>query len=51
MKTVCSNYGNKVSCNSGGTDGICAFTPIPSTINLNAGSCKLFETCSDANND
>jgi hypothetical protein len=44
-KSVCSAYTTKISCNSGGTDGICAFTATGS------GKCKTMTACADATSD
>ncbi|CAD8156844.1 unnamed protein product [Paramecium pentaurelia] len=45
----CADYTTKESCNAGGTDGACAFTPASGS--TTTGTCKLFSQCSDANSD
>lgn len=49
-KQVCSSYTTKMACNSGGSDGICVFTP-SGTDQPSSGTCKLMAKCEDANND
>ncbi|CAD8119139.1 unnamed protein product [Paramecium sonneborni] len=42
---TCSTYKTKTSCNAGGTDGVCVFTP------SDTGSCAKMTSCAQANND
>ncbi|TNV71507.1 hypothetical protein FGO68_gene15846 [Halteria grandinella] len=48
---TCANYKNKLSCNGGGSDGACAFTPAATATDVLAGTCQLFTSCDKANND
>ncbi|CAD8109099.1 unnamed protein product [Paramecium primaurelia] len=51
-KANCSTYKNKISCNSGGLDGICVFTLSTATgAAADSGSCALMTACTTANND
>ncbi|CAD8128328.1 unnamed protein product [Paramecium sonneborni] len=45
-------YQNKISCNSGGKDGICIFTKSTATgATENQGTCALMTSCDSAKND
>ncbi|CAD8206022.1 unnamed protein product [Paramecium pentaurelia] len=48
---TCANYKNKLSCKAGGSDGKCAFNPAPTATDPNNGTCLLFKSCENANND
>ncbi|CAD8176961.1 unnamed protein product [Paramecium pentaurelia] len=51
-KANCSTYKNKISCNSGGLDGICVFTLSTATgAAADSGTCASMTACTTANND
>ena len=51
-KAACSTYTTKISCNSGGTDGVCVFTASTATgAAAGSGTCKAMTACADAASD